>query len=167
MIGITQHTFKQQPSLIQLFGICQTCTRQGLHEPKRAHVESAFLSRKPIDAGLRRIAIDKAVADEATLAGIFEDGSYGVEHPRIGRRHEEDERHDKERSIQVLTAVKLCKRVAFLAPALGHYFFVDTVPLSHPFRAIGWKRTLFGQTDAAIQGNPVHDLRSEEHTSEL
>src|ERR1700684_3365677 len=162
MVGITQYTLKQKPGLIQLFGIRQTGASQRLYEPKRTHVESAFLSWEPINAGLRRIAIHKAVADEATLAGIFEDGSYGAEHPRIGRRHEEDERHDKERSIQVLTAVKLCKRVAFLVPALGHHFFIDTVPLACPFCAIGWKRTLFGQPDAAIESHPVHDLRVDE-----
>src|ERR1700722_5029559 len=136
MVGITQYTLKQKPGFIQLFGIRQTGARQCFYEPKRTHVESAFLSWEPINAGLRRIAINKAVADEATLAGIFEDGSYGAEHPRIGRR-QEDERHDKERSIQVLTSVKLCKCVAFLVPALGHYFLVDTVPLSRPFCAIG------------------------------
>src|ERR1700675_2970152 len=100
----------------------------------------------------------KAVADEASMARTLKDRVYGAEHPRIGWSHEEDERHNKERRVQVLAAVKLGKRFALVVPALSHYFFVDTVPLSRPFRAIGWKRTLFGQTDAAIQGNPVHDL---------
>src|ERR1700730_15338205 len=150
MVGITQHTLKQKPGLIQLFGIRQTGARQGFHQPKRAHVESAFLSLKSINAGLRRITIDKAVPDETSISRILEDGVYCADHPRISGRHEENEWHDKERGIQVLTAVKLCKRFALLVPALGHYFFVDTVPLSRPFRAIGWKRTLFGQTDATI-----------------
>src|ERR1700676_1304423 len=100
----------------------------------------------------------EAVADEASMARTFKDSVYGAEHPRIGRSHEEDERHNKERRVQVIAAVKLGKRFALFVPALTHHFFVDTVPLSRPFRAIGWKRTLFGQTDAAIQGNPVHDL---------
>jgi hypothetical protein len=82
----------------------------------------------------------------------------GADHPRISGSHEEDEWHDTERDIQVLTAVKLCKRFAFLVPAMGHYFFVDTVPLSRPFRAISWKRTLLGQPDTAIQSHPVHNL---------
>jgi hypothetical protein len=47
--------------------------------------------------------------------------------------------------------------VAFLVPALGHHFFVDTVALARPFCAIGGKRTLFGESDAAIQSYPVHD----------
>src|SRR6202047_5233442 len=158
MVGITQYTLKQKPGLIQLFGIRQTGAGQRFHQPKRAHVESAFLSRKSINPGLRRIAIDKAIADETSFSRILEDGVYCAEHPRIGWSHEEDERHNKERRVQVLAAVKLGKRFALVVPALGHYFFVDTVPLSRPFRAIGWKRTLFGQTDAAIQGNPVHDL---------
>src|ERR1700730_10973739 len=158
MVGITQHALKQKPGLIQLFGIRQTGARQRFHQPERAHVESAFLSRKSINAGLRRIAIDKAVADETAISRILEDGVYRADHPRISGRHEEDKWHDKERGIKVLTAVKLCERFALLVPALGHYFFVDTVPLSRPFRAIGGESTLVGQTDAAIQGNPVHDL---------
>src|SRR6202049_4980811 len=158
MVGITQHTLKQKPGLIQLFDIRQTGPGQRFHQPKRAHVESAFFSRKSINAGLRRIAIDKAVADQTSISRILEDGVYGADHPRISGRHEENQWHDKERGIQVLTAVKLCKRLALLVPALGHYFFIDTVPLSRPFRAIAWKRTLLCQPDAAIQGNPVHDL---------
>src|ERR1700693_3932264 len=106
MVGVTQNTLKQKPGLIQLFGIRQTGASQRLYEPKRTHVESAFLSWEPINAGLRRIAIHKAVADEATLAGIFEDGSYGAEHPRVGRGHEEDERHAQEPKNQGLTGVK-------------------------------------------------------------
>jgi hypothetical protein len=63
MIGITQPRFKQQPGVIQLFDICQPRARQGLHELKGAHVESAFLARKSVNAGLWGIAIHKAVAD--------------------------------------------------------------------------------------------------------
>src|ERR1035438_4375152 len=113
MISIAQHTFKQQPGLVKLFRKCLAGAGQRLHQPKGAHVESALLAWKPVDAGLRRITIYKAVADETSVPRILENGAYGAEHPRIGRRHEEDERHDKERRIQILTAVKLCKRVAF------------------------------------------------------
>src|ERR1035438_320213 len=107
MIGITQHTFKQQSGLIELFGICQTCARQRLHQPKGAHVKSAFLSWESVNPGLRRITMHKAVADEASMARTFKDSVYGAEHPRIGWSHEEDERHNKERRVQVLAAVKL------------------------------------------------------------
>lgn len=85
MIGVPQHPFKEQPGLIQLFGKSQTRTRQRLYEPKRTQIEGAFLSREPVNAGLRRIAIYQAVADEAAMAGIFEDGADGAEHPRIVR----------------------------------------------------------------------------------
>src|ERR1700686_3436633 len=158
MVGITQYTLKQKPGLIQLFGIRKTGASQRLYEPKRAHVESAFLSRKSINPGLRRIAIDKAIADETSISRILEDGVYGADHPRIGWSHEEDERHNKERRVQVLTAVKLGKRFALVVPALSHHFFVDTVPFAHPLCAVGGKSTLVGQPDAAIQGNPVHDF---------
>src|SRR6202165_6249065 len=100
MVGITQYTLKQKPGLIQLFGICQTCARQRLHQPKRTHVESAFLSWESVNPGLRRITMHKAVADEASIARTFKDSVYGAEHPRIGRSHEADERHNKR--VQVL-----------------------------------------------------------------
>src|SRR2546430_5127372 len=162
MIGIAQHAFKQQPGLVQLFGIRLTCPCQRFYEPKGAHVESAFLARKSVDAGLRRISIDKAVTEESAIARILENGAYGAEHPRIGRSHEEDQRHDQKRCIQVLTAVKLGKGAALLVPSFGHYFLVDVVSLAHPLGAISWKRTFVGQSDAAIQSNPVHNFRVHE-----
>src|SRR6202140_5268897 len=147
MVGITQYTLKQKPRLIQLFGIPQTGASQRFHQPKRTHVESAFLSRKSINPGLRRIAIDKAIADETSISRILEDGIYCADHPWISGRHEENKWHDKERGIQVLTAVKLCKRFALLVPALSHHFFVDTVPFAHPLCAVGGKSTLVGQPE--------------------
>src|SRR5258706_3279603 len=158
MIGIAQHTFKQQPGVIQFFGICLTCSRQRLDEPKRAHVESPFLARQSVDIAVPRIAMHKAVADETSMAGTCKDSVYGAEHPRISRSHEEHERHNKERRVQVLAAVKLRKRVALLVPALGHYFFVDTIPFAYPLSAVGGKCTLVGQPQTAIQGYPVHDF---------
>ena len=68
MIGIAQHPFKQQPGLIQFFGKCLACAGQGLYQPKRAHVESAFLARQSVDAGLWRIAIYQAVAERVRRA---------------------------------------------------------------------------------------------------
>src|SRR5882762_2309540 len=131
--------------MIQFFGICLTRSRQRLYEPKRAHVESPFLAWQTVNTGLRRIAIHQAVTNETSMAGTFKDSVYGAEHPRIGRSHEEHERHNKERSVQVLASVKLCKRLALLVPALGHYFFVNTVPFAHPLCAVGGKCTLVGQ----------------------
>src|ERR1700693_4665232 len=101
----------------------------------------------------------KAVADEASMARTFKDSVYGAENPRMGWSHEEDERHNKERRVQVLAAVKLGKRFALVVPALSHHFFVDTIPFAHPLCVVGGKSTLVGQPDAAIQGNPVHDFR--------
>ena len=62
-------------------------------------LKSAFLARQSVDAGLRRIAIYEAVAKESSIPRILEDGVYSAEHPRIGRRHKKDQRHDKERRI--------------------------------------------------------------------
>src|SRR5438309_524297 len=101
MVGIAQHTFKQQPGMIQFFGICLTCSGQRLYEPKRAHVESAFLARQSVDTALRRITIHKTVADETSMAGTFKDSFDRAEHPRIRRSHEEHEGHNKERCVQV------------------------------------------------------------------
>src|SRR5437879_12023788 len=95
--------------MIQLFSICLTCSRQRLDEPKRAHVESPFFASQSVDTALRRIAIHKAVADETSIPRILEYGVNCAEHPRIGRSHEEHERHDKERRVKVLAAVNLRK----------------------------------------------------------
>src|SRR5207244_3089848 len=124
MIGVAQYTFKQQPGMIQFFSICLTCSCQRLDEPKRAHVESPFLARQSVDTALRRIAIHQAVTYETSTARTFKHSVYRAEHPRIGRSHEEHERHDKERRVQVVAAIKLRKCLAFLVPPLGHHFFV-------------------------------------------
>jgi len=68
MIGIAQHPLKQQPGLIEFFGKCLAGAGQRLYQPERAHVESAFLARQSVDAGLRRIAIYQAIAEEAPVA---------------------------------------------------------------------------------------------------
>src|ERR1700688_2807563 len=109
VIGIAKHTFKQHPGLIQLFGIRQAGARQRLYKPKGAHIESTFFARKAVNTGLWRIAAHQAVGDKAALTGTFKDCVYCAEHPRISRGHEEDERHNKERRVQVITAVKLGK----------------------------------------------------------
>jgi hypothetical protein len=77
---------------------------------------------------LRRIAIYKAVADQAPVTRIFEDGACGAEPPRIVRSLEEDQRHDQNRRTD---AVLLGKRMAFLVPSSGHHLFVDAVTLAH------------------------------------
>jgi hypothetical protein len=79
-----------QPGFVQLFRESHTRARERLHEPKRTHIESAFFSRESVNAGLRRIAIYEAVADEAPAAWTFEDGTYGTEHPWISGGHVED-----------------------------------------------------------------------------
>ena len=100
MIRIAQHSFKEQSRLIQPFRIRQACACQRFHKPKGAHVKSTFLARESVNTGMRRIAMHEAVADKAPVTGAFKDCVYGVEHPRIGRSHEEDERHNKEHACR-------------------------------------------------------------------
>src|SRR5450755_69875 len=158
VVGVAQHTFKQQPGFVQLFRDSHTRASERLHEPKRTHVESTLRSWKSINAGLRRITIDKAVTDKTSIPRILANRVYGADHPRIGGSHKEDQRHNKERRIQVFAAVKLRKCVAFLVPAFSHDFFIDSVPLPQPLSAVGWKRSLVGQAKTTIQSNPVHDF---------
>src|ERR1700719_1026157 len=144
MIGVAQHTFKQQPGFLQLFRDSQTRASERLYEPKRTHIESTFRSWKSVNAGLRRIAIDETVTDETSVLRILSDSVYCADHPRISWRHEKNERHNKERRVQIFTAVKLCKCVALLVPAFSHHFFIDSVPFPQPLSSVSWKRTLVG-----------------------
>src|ERR1700758_1429754 len=109
MIRIAQHAFKQQSGLVQPFWIRQACACQRFNQPKGAHVKSTFLARESVNTGMRRIAMYQAVADKAAMTGGFKGSVYGAEHPRVGRSHKEDERHNKEGGVEVLTTVKLCK----------------------------------------------------------
>src|SRR5579864_2206570 len=67
MIGISQHTLKQQPCLIQLFRKGLTGTGQRFYQPKRTHIESAFFAWKPVNPRLWWIAIDKTIANKAEI----------------------------------------------------------------------------------------------------
>src|SRR5258708_22949732 len=108
MIRIAQNAFKKQSGLIQPLGIRHACACQRFHKPKGAHVKSTFLARESVNTATRWIAIHEAVADKAPVTGAFKDSVYGAEHPRIGRSHEEDERHNKEGDVQTITTAKLC-----------------------------------------------------------
>ena len=68
--------------------------RQRLYQPKGAHVESTFLARQTVNTGLRRIAIDKAVADETSIPRILEEAFMVLIIRGIGRSHKEDQRHN-------------------------------------------------------------------------
>src|SRR5207245_9242799 len=126
---ITDHTFKQQPCLIQLVVIRLTGARQHFNKPKGAHVESTFFTRESINTGMWRIAMHEAVADKPPLTGIFKDSVQRLEHPRVGWGHEKEKRNNKERRMQVLTAVKLCKCFALFVTDLDQYFFEDVLHL--------------------------------------
>src|SRR5450631_786507 len=158
VVGIAEHTFKQQPGFLQLLRGSHTRASERLYEPKRTHIESTLRSRKSINAGLRWITIDEAVTHKTSILRILADRVYGADHPRISWRHEKNQRHNKEGCVQVFTAVKLRKCLAFLVPAFSHHFFIDSVPFPQPLGAVGWKRSFVGQAETTIQSNPVHDF---------
>ena len=72
MIRIAQNPFKQQPGLIQPFGIRHACACQRFHKPKGTHVKSTFLARESVNTGMRRIAMHEAVADKAPVTDRYE-----------------------------------------------------------------------------------------------
>src|SRR5690349_18510759 len=45
---------------------------------------------------------------------------------------------------------------------MSHYLFIDLVALANPLLPIRWERTLFGESDAAVQCDPVHHFRVDE-----
>jgi hypothetical protein len=68
MIRIAKHPLKEQPGLIQPFGIRQACACQRFHKPKGTH--GTFLARESVNSGIRRIAMHEAVADKAPRLGL-------------------------------------------------------------------------------------------------
>src|ERR1022692_4061718 len=84
VVGIAQHTFKQQPGFLQLFRNSHTGASDPLYEPKRTHIESTLRSRKSVNAGLRGITIDETVTDKTSIPRILADRVYSADHPRIG-----------------------------------------------------------------------------------
>src|ERR1700747_701565 len=72
MICITQHSFKHELGLVELFRISLTCTCQRFHEPEGAHVKCAFFSGTPVNARLRRVTVYQAVADETSVTRALE-----------------------------------------------------------------------------------------------
>src|ERR1700688_1727062 len=95
VVGVAQHTFKQQPGFVQLFRDSRTRASERLYEPKRTHIESTLSTRKSVDACLRRITIDEAVTDKTSIPRILADRIYGADHARISGRHEKNEGHNK------------------------------------------------------------------------
>src|SRR4051794_38854282 len=73
MIGITEHSFEHNPGLVEFFRTSLTRACQRLHKPEGTHVECALLTRKSVNAGLRRITVDQAIANETTLTWVLED----------------------------------------------------------------------------------------------
>src|SRR5713226_8776600 len=59
VIGVSQHALEDQSCLIQFFGDFLARPRQRFDEPERTHIKCAFLARKPINAGIRRIAVNQ------------------------------------------------------------------------------------------------------------
>src|SRR5215468_9646722 len=158
MVGIAQHTFEEQHGLIQFFWIGLTCACQRLHKPEGAHVERALLARKSIDTGVRGIAVYETVADEATLAGAFEDRIYRADHAGIVWSHKENQRHYQKGSIQVFAPIELRKRATLFVPATRHDLLVNAIALLYPSRTIRGQSTFVRQPHAAIQCHPVHDF---------
>src|SRR5258708_23609649 len=158
MVGITQHSLEEDHGLIRFFwyGLSRACKR--LYKPEGAHVERAFLTGKPIDTGVRRVAVHETVADETTLAGALENSIYRAEHAGIVRSHKENQGHDKKGGIQVFAPIELCKRATLFVPAARHDLLVDAISLLNPPRTIRGQGTFVRQAHSAIQCDPVHDF---------
>src|SRR6202000_1744605 len=122
------------------------------------HIESAFMAGKAVNARVRRISLNKTVTDEAAVLGIFHDGINRTDHARITGGHEKDQRHNEQRGIEIIAAVKLREGVPLFVPALGHYLFIDAVALLHPSGFVCGKRALVSQADAAVKRHPTHNL---------
>src|SRR4029077_3970932 len=95
MICITQHSFKHEPGLVELFRASFTRACQCFHAPAGAHVQCGFFPGKPVNARLGRITVDQAVADEPSVTRALENSGHGAEHSRIVRSHEKNQWHNQ------------------------------------------------------------------------
>ena len=94
VIGVAEHAFEEEARFVKPRGIGLTRASECFDEPEGAHVEGALFAGETVDARLRRVSIDQAVADESAIARVGEDGFDGADHSRIDGRHEKNKRHD-------------------------------------------------------------------------
>ena len=86
VIGVAEHLLEDEARLVQV-----THARQALDIPEGAHRERPFLSREPVGESAREtITIHERVAHQLPL-----DRAQRRDPPRVGRRHEADERHQE------------------------------------------------------------------------
>ena len=73
MIGITQHAFKQQPGFVQAVRDRRDPRASELRPARTEHMLKVPSSPgKPVDAAVRRITIDQAVAHQAAIVADFQ-----------------------------------------------------------------------------------------------
>src|SRR5579863_6297371 len=156
MVGVIQHAFKEQAGFVEPIGVGLPRARERFDKPEGAHVECAFLAWQAIDAGLWGIAVDKAVADEAAVARIFQDRLDGRNPSWVGRRHEKYKGHDERAGVEIITSIILREGVTLFVPSACHDLLIDGVALGEPPRAISWERALLGQAHTTIESDPVH-----------
>ena len=107
MVRIAEHPLEQQLCLIQLSAIRSPGPREGLHQPKTAHVERAFRPRESIHTRRRVVAMDEAVGDKSPIERRTIDRLQCAEHPRVSRRNKAYQRHDQVGRIKRIAAVRL------------------------------------------------------------
>ena len=156
MIGIAEHLLEEKPRVFEPGRVGAAGPRESLHQPERAHVECPFPARKPVGRGRGIVAVHEPVGGQSPLVERTPDRIDCAEHPRIVRSHEEDEGHQQARCVERIGTERLDKRLAIRVPSFVHDLFVDLVADSQPARAVGRKRTLVGEPQAAIECDPAH-----------
>ena len=116
----------------------------------------------PSSVSSRFVAVDQAVGDQAAFFRRQQGRLQCLEHARVCRRQEEDQRHDHVGGVQGVRAVMLHEGLTVAVPALRHDLLVHLVTHPEPAAAVAGEGAFVGQTDAAIQGDPAHQLRIDE-----
>src|SRR5215469_1869896 len=153
VIGVAEHLLEEETRLVQV-----THAGEALDVPEGTHREGAFIPREPVgEPAAEAIAIDQRVTHQLAL-----DRAEGREPSWIGGGHEADERHQECRRVQARGADMLKERLALRVPEACEDVTVDRVPRLVPARQRGRERTLGGEADRAIDGDPAHHPRVEE-----
>src|SRR5262245_24173499 len=119
VIGVAQHLLEEEPRLVQV-----AHAGEALDIPEGTHRKRAFLPREPVgESAVEAIAIDQGVTHQLAL-----DRAQRRDPPRVGRRHEADERHEERRGVQGRSADMLDERAPPRIPEAGEDGLKDRVP---------------------------------------
>src|ERR1700735_5146528 len=146
MVGISQHLFEKQTSLVDAMG-----PRQALDIPERAGREASFSAPQTFQAFVASISEHKGVYYELTRNGIQSRQPLPVRGTDKAYK-----RHQQRGRVQRIAPLVLNERTQLLIPKVRIDIFRDGIAcLLHPIER-SFKRALLSQSDGSVECDPAH-----------